>query len=69
MSLLSSFENSYFFLRFYVFIHERQREREKEREREGQRQQQREKQTPRREPNAGLDSRTLGSLPETKADA
>ena len=30
---------------------------------------QREKQIPRREPNMGLDPRTLGSQPEPKADA
>ena len=46
------------FLRFYVFIHEKQRE--------GQRHRQREKQVPHREPYA--ESRTLGSCPEPKAD-
>ena len=49
----------YFFLRFYLFIHERHRERHR----------QREKQAPCRKPIVGLDSRTLGSLPEQKADA
>ena len=62
LSLLSSFENTYFFLRFYLFIHERHTERER------QRQHQREKQAPCREPNAGLDPRTPRSHPEPKAD-
>lgn len=35
---------------------------------ERQRQRQREKQAPSREPDAGLNSRTLGSCPEPKAD-
>ena len=34
-----------------------------------QRHRQREKQTPCREPDVGLNPRTLGSLPEPKADA
>ena len=34
-----------------------------------QRYRQREKQAPRRDPDAGLDSRTLGSQPKPKADA
>ena len=38
-------------------------------EREKQKHRQREKQAPRWEPRAGLDSRTLGSRPERKADA
>ena len=38
-------------------------------ERERQRQRQREKQDPCREPDAGLDYRTPGLLPEPKADA
>ena len=38
-------------------------------ERERQRHRQREKQAPCREPDAGLDPRTLGSHPEPKADA
>ena len=41
-----------FFLRFYLFIHERHRERQRHR--------QREKQAPRRDPDAGPDLRTLG---------
>ena len=40
-----------------------------QRERERQRHRQREKQAPCREPNLGLDPRTLGSQPELKADA
>ena len=48
---------------------ERDRERERERERERQRHRQREKQVPCWEPDIGLDSRTLGSRPEPKADA
>ena len=39
------------------------------RERERQRHRQREKQAPCREPDVGLDPRTLGSRPEPKADA
>ena len=38
-------------------------------QRERQRHRQREKQAPCRDPNAGLDPRTLGSRPEPKADA
>ena len=53
------------FKRFYLFIQERQRQRERER----QRHRQREKQAPYKEPNAGLDPRTLGSRPEPKADS
>ena len=37
--------------------------------RDTERQRQREKQAPRREPDVGLDPRTLGSRPEPKADA
>ena len=51
----------YIFKRFYVFIHERHRQR--------QRYRQREKQAPFGEPDMLLDSRTLGSRLETKADA
>ena len=40
-----------------------------ERHREGQGHRQREKQPPCREPDAGLDPRTLGSRPEPKAGA
>ena len=50
-----------FFLRFYLFIHERHRQRQRHR--------QREKQVPFGEPDAGLDPRTPGSRPEPKADA
>ena len=39
------------------------------RERERQRHKQREKQAPCREPDVGLDPRTLGSRPEPKAEA
>ena len=39
------------------------------RERERQRHRQRERQAPRREPDVGLDPRTLGSHPRLKADA
>ena len=53
------------FLRFYVFIHERQRERERER----QRHRQREKQSPRREPDVGFNPGTPGSRPERKVGA
>ena len=60
--LLISFHRI-FFLRFYLLIHKRQRQRQRERERERQRHRQREKQAPCREPNAGLDPRTLGSRP------
>ena len=48
----------FFFLRFYLFINERQREREKE--------MQKEKQAPRREPDLGLDPRSPGSGPGLK---
>ena len=46
------------FLRFYLFVHERHRERQIHR--------QREKQTPHREPDEGLDPRTLGLLTQAK---
>ena len=49
----------FFFLRFYLFM----------RDREGQRHRQREKQAPCGEPVVGLDPRTLESQPEQKADA
>ena len=51
----------FFFLRFYLFIHEKNRERQRHR--------QREKQAPCRKPDVGLDPRTPGSPPELKADA
>ena len=49
--------------RVFVFIHEGHRERER------QRHKQREKQAPYKDPDVGLDPRTPGSCPETKADA
>ena len=51
----------FFFLRFYLFIHERHREKERQRCR------QREKQDPHREPDVGLDPGTPGSCPGPKA--
>ena len=50
----------FFFLRFYLFIHERYRERQRERHRE-------EKQAPYKEPNVGLDPRNPGTHSEPKA--
>ena len=47
----------------YLFMRERERERERQRLR------QREKQAPCREPDVGLNPRTLGSRSELKADA
>ena len=55
--------NLFFFLRFYLFIHETHRERGRHRQR------QREKQAPYREPDVGLDPRSPGSCPEPKAEA
>ena len=49
----------YYFLRFYLFIYER--------ERDWQRHRQREKQAPSREPDLGLNPRTPGSCPGLKA--
>ena len=51
----------FYFLRFYLFVHERHRERER------QIHKQREKQAPCRESNMGLDPRSLGSGPGLKA--
>ena len=48
------------FLRFYLFIHERQKERQGHR--------QREMQAPSRKPNAELDPGSPGSHPECKAE-
>ena len=48
--LLVGYRDYFFFLRFYLFIHERQRERQRHRQRE---------KLPYREPDAGLDRRTL----------
>ena len=55
----------FFFLRFYLFIHDSHTERERER----QRHRQREKQAPCREPDVGLDPGSPGSRPEPKVDA
>ena len=52
---------SIFFLRFYVFIHEKHTHTEKHRHR------QREKQAPCREPDVGLDPGSPGSRPGLKA--
>ena len=60
---LSSLYFFLFFLRFYLFIHDRHRERER------QRQRQREKQAPRQEHDAGLDPGTPGPRPRPKAGA
>ena len=49
--------NLFYFLRFYLFIHGRQRER------------QREKQAPCRDPDVGLNPGTPGSHPGPKAGA
>ena len=49
----------FFFLRFYLFIHETHRERQRHR--------QREKQAPCREPDVGLDPGSSGSCPGLKA--
>ena len=54
-----------FFLRFYLFIHERQEERERQR----QRQRQREKQAPCREPDVGLNPGSPGTWPRSKGGA
>ena len=47
----------------FIYLFKRSTERERQRHR------QREKQAPCREPDVGLDPRTLGSHPEPKADA
>ena len=54
-------KGKYFFLRFYLFIHERHTHRERQRHR------QKEKQAPRREPDVGLDPGSPGSGPGLKA--
>ena len=51
-----------FFLRFYLFIHERHREREAETQAEGEA-------GSITEPDVGLHPRTPGSRPELKTDA
>ena len=53
------FTHGIFFLRFYLFIRDRERQRHR----------QREKQAPHKKPDAELDPRTLGSGPKSKADA
>ena len=53
-----------FFKRFYLFIHERHTQKARKRER--QRHRQGEKQSPCREPDMGLDPRSLGSGPGLK---
>ena len=60
-SISSKFNILFFFLRFYLFIHERHRERQRHRKRE--------KQAPCREPDVGLAPGTSGSCSELKADA
>ena len=60
-------KNFFFFLRFYLFIHERDWRERRERERERQRHRQREKQAPCSEPDVGLDPRSPGSRPGLKA--
>ena len=52
----------FFFLRFYLFIHERHRAGEAETQAKGEA-------GPCREPNVGLDPATPGSRPEPKAGA
>ena len=52
MELMMLHKLSFFFLRFYLFIHERPRERQRHRQKE-------EKQAQRREPSVGLDPGTL----------
>ena len=51
----------FFFLRFYLFIQERQRDRERQRHRP------REKQAPHKEPDVGIDPGTMRSHPGPKA--
>ena len=53
--------DSIFFLRFYLFIHEKDRERERQRHR------QRKKQASCREPDVGLDPGSPGSRPGLQA--
>ena len=59
---LFSFLILFFFLRFYLFIHEIERERERDRQT-----QVREKQAPCREPDVGLDPGSPGSRPGLQA--
>ena len=59
MSPSRSVKSFPFFVRFYLFIHERRRE---------QRHRQREKQAPCGEPDVGLDPSTLRPQPEPKAE-
>ena len=60
-SITSSSVFVFFFKILFIYLRETQRERQRHR--------QREKQAPFREPDVGLDPRTLGSQPEPKADA
>ena len=61
MAILDVFYFYFFKDLMYLFMRERHSERQRHR--------QREKQAPCREPNVGLDPRTLGSCPELKAAA
>ena len=60
-AIVHHFTFNYFLKRFYLFMRNTKRE--------GQRHRQREQQPPHREPDEGLDHRTLRSHPEPKADA
>ena len=62
LSITPFFFHTLFFKDFLIYLLMRDRERERERER--QRHRQWEKQAPCREPDVGLDPRTLGSHPE-----
>ena len=52
---------NYYYFKYFTYLSMRDTERQRHR--------QREKQALRREPDSGLDPRTLGSRPELKADA
>ena len=56
------FTSTFFFLRFYLFIHETNRVREAETHRQRE-----EKKAPCKEPDAGLNPRSPGSHPGLKA--
>ena len=60
-ALYSEFAFLFFIFKYFIYSLETHRER--------QRRRQREKQVPCREPDVGFIPRTLGSLPELKADA
>ena len=62
MSILQKEEVLLFLKKDFIYLSMRDTQREAETQAE-------EKQAPCREPDAGLDPRTLGSLPEPKADA